>query len=181
MMKRDPNGKYMYRDVGIFHKKRLYRFYSGKYHTEGEIDEGQIRAIAEQQQSQPVVVMQEASGKKKWWWYMDEVYWEDDGYTAEEIRALIIDKRQQKDNRVRRAMARIGQNDSTTSTLRESIPDDVKQLVWQRDGGRCSNCGSQQRLEFDHIIPVAKGGSNTARNIQLLCETCNRTKGANLA
>ena len=52
----------------------------------------------------------------------------------------------------------------------------VKQEVWQRDQGCCVECGSNELLEFDHIIPVSKGGANTARNIQLLCEHCNRTK-----
>jgi len=59
---------------------------------------------------------------------------------------------------------------------RLSIPDDVKMFVWKRDQGKCVKCGSQTNLEFDHIIPVSKGGSNTARNIQLLCESCNRKK-----
>ena len=64
---------------------------------------------------------------------------------------------------------------------RELIPDAVKMFVWKRDGGKCVKCGSQENLEFDHIIPLAMGGSSTARNIQLLCETCNRSKGGNLA
>jgi hypothetical protein len=59
---------------------------------------------------------------------------------------------------------------------REPIPDDVKDIVWRRDAGKCVKCGSQEKLEFDHIIPVSKGGSNTARNIQILCEKCNRSK-----
>ncbi len=62
----------------------------------------------------------------------------------------------------------------------QPIPDDVKLFVWQRDGGRCVKCGSQEKLEFDHIIPISKGGGNTARNLQLLCEKCNRVKGGNL-
>lgn len=60
------------------------------------------------------------------------------------------------------------------------IPDDVKLFVWKRDQGKCVKCGSQINLEFDHIIPVSKGGSNTARNIQLLCESCNRKKSNNI-
>lgn len=56
------------------------------------------------------------------------------------------------------------------------ISQEVKDLVWNRDGGKCAQCGSNEKLEFDHIIPFSKGGSNTYRNIQLLCERCNREK-----
>jgi 5-methylcytosine-specific restriction endonuclease McrA len=30
------------------------------------------------------------------------------------------------------------------------------------------------------IPPVSKGGSNTYRNLQLLCENCNREKSDNI-
>jgi 5-methylcytosine-specific restriction endonuclease McrA len=53
----------------------------------------------------------------------------------------------------------------------------VRHEVWRRDQGRCVDCGSRERLEFDHIVPWSEGGSNTARNIELRCETCNRIKG----
>lgn len=56
------------------------------------------------------------------------------------------------------------------------ITQKTKDLVWRRDEGKCVECGSNEKLEFDHIIPFSKGGSNTYRNIQLLCEVCNRTK-----
>jgi len=59
---------------------------------------------------------------------------------------------------------------------KRSIPKEVQREVWRRDGGRCVECGSKVNLEFDHIIPLSEGGSNTARNIQLLCEPCNRRK-----
>ena len=63
---------------------------------------------------------------------------------------------------------------------REPIPEAVRLFVWQRDEGQCVKCGVRERLEFDHIIPIASGGSSTERNVQLLCESCNRSKGASV-
>ena len=63
---------------------------------------------------------------------------------------------------------------------REPIPQDIQNRVWNRDGGKCVLCGSQDKLEFDHVIPFSKGGANTYRNLQLLCETCNRRKSDNI-
>ena len=63
---------------------------------------------------------------------------------------------------------------------RRSIPQDVKIAVSVRDGGRCRQCGSPHQLHFDHVIPVSRGGANTAANIQLLCGSCNRAKSAKL-
>jgi Holliday junction DNA helicase RuvB len=59
---------------------------------------------------------------------------------------------------------------------RLAISSEVRREVWRRDEGKCVKCGSRENLEFDHILPVSKGGANTARNIELLCEACNRAK-----
>ncbi|MCR6491541.1 HNH endonuclease [Cellulomonas sp. P24] len=60
------------------------------------------------------------------------------------------------------------------------MPDDVKQFVWNRDGGRCRHCGAVYELQFDHVIPVAMGGSSVPENLQVLCGPCNRSKAAGL-
>ena len=60
------------------------------------------------------------------------------------------------------------------------IPARVRRAVYQRDGGRCAfvdgvgrRCGSRSRLEFDHVIPLARGGRTTAANLRLLCRAHN--------
>jgi len=64
----------------------------------------------------------------------------------------------------------------TKTDASRHIPQDVKNAVWQRDGGKCVQCGATSYLEFDHIIPHTKGGANTVANIQLLCRSCNLKK-----
>lgn len=59
------------------------------------------------------------------------------------------------------------------------IPGDIQREVYERDNGKCTQCGSSENLHFDHIIPFSKGGSSkVASNIQLLCAKHNLSKGA---
>lgn len=71
-----------------------------------------------------------------------------------------------------------------TSPLRSA---NIKDILYERQGGRCAaNCedgvelGRQvpkDLLEMDHIRPKSRGGADTDENLQLLCSTCNRSKG----
>ena len=52
--------------------------------------------------------------------------------------------------------------------------------LYGEQGGSCAGCGEHfkpQHLEVDHIIAVAKGGTDHISNLQLLCGHCNRVKG----
>lgn len=88
------------------------------------------------------------------------------------------EKRRQLESLVRKELMEEGllSNLTEADLKRELIPQEVLDRVWNRDGGRCIKCGSQEKIEFDHIIPFSKGGSNTYRNLQILCEQCNRQK-----
>jgi len=53
----------------------------------------------------------------------------------------------------------------------------TRQKILERDGFACLNCGSEEALEIDHIIPLAGGGHPTdEENLQTLCRSCNAKK-----
>jgi len=107
--------------------------------------------------------------------YECEIYLEE-----EEVQTIIEDSLEKRQEKVRNEVDRIKSLSAEENIARQPIPEEVQIFVWNRDGGKCVKCGSQVNLEFDHIIPISKGGSNSARNIQLLCENCNRQKGATI-
>ncbi len=52
-------------------------------------------------------------------------------------------------------------------------------FVLKRDDFTCKMCGANGlgvKLEVDHILPVAEGGSDSLVNLQTLCFKCNRGK-----
>ncbi len=70
---------------------------------------------------------------------------------------------------------------------RTQISITKKREVWSRSGKSCTftdpisgkRCDATHALEFDHIIPLSKGGSNDLENLTILCDAHNRWKGAN--
>ena len=65
---------------------------------------------------------------------------------------------------------------NVSSDRKRTIPSNIKEIVYARDKGCCVTCGSTVDIEYDHIIPFSKGGSNSVNNVQLLCLKCNRSK-----
>ena len=67
------------------------------------------------------------------------------------------------------------------STDPRYISNSVKREVRTRDGNQCAfvsdsgeQCIERRSLEYDHVLEVARGGTNTADNIRLLCRTHNQ-------
>lgn len=70
---------------------------------------------------------------------------------------------------------------------RKAVPTSIKNAVFARDRGKCASCQTNITLELlatahiDHIVPLARGGSNDLLNLQLLCSDCNLRKSTNSA
>lgn len=65
---------------------------------------------------------------------------------------------------------------------RVEIPESVRARVRETAGDQCGYCRSPQhlvmgKLEIEHIIPLARGGTNDESNLWLSCGLCNRYKG----
>ncbi len=116
---------------------------------------------------------------RRWWWFRDRFYWEDDGLAADDVMALVADRDRRDRRRLERAHAAMRQ-ELPDAPRRAPIPRDVRLAVWERDGGRCVECDAGFELQYDHVIPLALGGADSAANLQLLCGSCNRSKGAAL-
>ncbi|HVK60677.1 MAG TPA: HNH endonuclease signature motif containing protein [Bdellovibrionales bacterium] len=69
-----------------------------------------------------------------------------------------------------------------TNGRRIYLSIDLKRQIWRRDEARCTycdpatgkRCGARFGLEIDHILPLAQGGSNDARNLRVLCRAHNQ-------
>jgi 5-methylcytosine-specific restriction endonuclease McrA len=44
--------------------------------------------------------------------------------------------------------------------------------------GACVTCGTWDRLTIDHVVPLAKGGTNDPANLRVLCLSCNSRRGS---
>ena len=51
----------------------------------------------------------------------------------------------------------------------------LREFIFSKTNGRCSYCGAKA-TEIDHVIPRAKGGTNSTYNLTPTCKSCNQKK-----
>lgn len=62
---------------------------------------------------------------------------------------------------------------------RTKINTDKRKSTYKKSKGYCCLCGKfidYEDFTIDHIIPVAKGGTNNIDNLQCACKVCNKIK-----
>ncbi len=68
---------------------------------------------------------------------------------------------------------------------KRNVTPSIRYKVLKRDGYKCQACGASAddgaKLEVDHRVPIARGGSNHLSNLWTLCDKCNGGKGTHLA
>ncbi len=116
-------------------------------------------------------------GTRRLWFAQGTYYWASDDMDAETVSLLAWDRERRQDARLDRLRKIRAAEEDADRGRRERLPDEVRAAVWRRDEGRCVRCGSEQELQFDHVIPFSRGGGNVTENIQILCGPCNRAKG----
>jgi len=74
----------------------------------------------------------------------------------------------------------IPNNDSQNKKCqRIQLSKTTRKIVYEKSKGHCCLCGNFVDYEdytIDHIMPLAKGGTNDISNLQCTCKVCNNIK-----
>lgn len=59
-----------------------------------------------------------------------------------------------------------------------AVTDKDLRRTLHRFRNRCAYCGSGERLAWDHVTPIARGGAHSVGNLLPACTRCNSSKGS---
>lgn len=59
-----------------------------------------------------------------------------------------------------------------------AVNSELRKAVLAERGRKCEKCGGRGRLEVDHVLPRAQGGTDDRANLMVLCVGCHAEKSA---
>lgn len=149
---------------------RMFRLHSARHHL--DCSAPLFARLMASQLKLPVLVTRKDG--LRWWWYRDRFWWDDEGLTATDVENIVLqtdlDRKQQSDAVAQARVVLLGE--AGAPLPEEHVSESVRLAVWRRDLGRCVDCGSFESVVFDHIVPISQGGSDTAVNVELRCQSC---------
>jgi 5-methylcytosine-specific restriction endonuclease McrA len=56
---------------------------------------------------------------------------------------------------------------------------EIRQFVYERDGGLCQHCGNLTHFDechIHHVLELSEGGTNHPSNLKTLCKKCHKIR-----
>ena len=67
-------------------------------------------------------------------------------------------------------------NREKITVKRRVVSEDMRFKIFKKYNFKCYECGNQNNLQLDHIMPFSLGGNTEEDNLQVLCKSCNFEK-----
>jgi hypothetical protein len=153
-----------------------FRLHSAGYHV--DCSESRFASLAAKQMNEPVFVSKREG--RAWWWYLNRCWWDDGKLRRSELAELVLRRDLQRmleaDALARARIAIFGETEGDEEL---PVPDSLHLSVWERYRGRCVDCGSDERVNFDKIIAGSERSPDTPRNFELRCQACRERREHN--
>lgn len=112
--------------------------------------------------------------------YHDKTY--NSNTLKSEVKKLLLDDDVTKDTGIiPYVLSGKTKHDEKLLSIR-TFSEGQKIKAYEKQKGICPICGKHfeyEEMQGDHIVPWSKGGRTIDENLQMLCSTCNATKGNN--